>query len=133
MGDYLPAVRKEDYLPVLREKARVLDAPGRLARLGSVLGLSAILLVVGGLAGWAIVGKQLAEGVDGRGPWPLVLAGAVCLGLVGAGCGFLALVFGRGVRRQAIGAVCLSLVAPLAVGIIALALFFASTTLSFGI
>jgi hypothetical protein len=29
--------------------------------------------------------------------------------------------------------VCLSLVAPLAVGIIALALFFASTTLSFGI
>ena len=131
MSDYLPAVRQEDYLPVPREKARLLDAPGRLARLGSVLGLSAILLVVGGLAGWAIVGKQLAEGVDGRGPWPLVLAGAVCLGLLGAGCGFLALVFGA--RRQAVGAVCLSLVAPLAVGMIALALFFASTTLSFGI
>ena len=100
MGDYLPAVRQEDYLPALREKARVLDAPGRLARLGSVLGLSAILLVVGGLAGWAIVGKQLAEGVDGRGPWPLVLAGAVCLGLLGAGCGFLALVFGASVVRR---------------------------------
>ena len=133
MEDYLPAVRQEDYLPVVPRTPKVWEAPGRLARLGSVLGLSAILLVVGGLAGWAIIGKQLAEGIDGRGPWPLVLAGGVCLGLVGAGCGFLALVFGGGARRQAIGAVCLSLVAPLAVGIIALALFFASTTLSFGI
>ena len=90
------------------------------------------MLVCGGLAGWATLGTQLGEGVDGRGPWPLVLGGAVCLGLLGAGCGLLALGFGNAARRQAIGALCVSLVAPLAVGIIALALFFASTDASFG-
>jgi hypothetical protein len=122
-----------DYLPVLRERPEITEATRRLARLGSVLGLSAVLLVVGGLAGWAIVGKELTQETGGRGPWPLLLAGAVCLGLIGVGCGALALTFGNSARRQAIGAVCVSLVAPLAVGIIALALFFASTTLSFGI
>jgi hypothetical protein len=133
MDDYLPAVRKERYLPAVREMADLMEMPRRLARLGSVLGLSAVLLVIGGLAGWAMVGKELAQETGGRGPWPLLLAGAVCLGIIGVGCGVLALVFGSGVRRQAVGAVCVSLVAPLAVGIIALALFFASTTLSFGI
>jgi hypothetical protein len=122
-----------EYLPAIREKPEVVQATRRLARLGSVLGLSAVLLVVGGLAGWATIGKALAQDTGGRGPWPLVLAGAVCLGLVGIGCGVVALTFGGSVRRDAISALCVSLIAPLAVGMIALALFFASTTLGFGI
>lgn len=128
--EYLPAVREQ--LPAVRQHDLAEPVPGRLARLGSVLGLSAILLVVGGFAGWAIIGSELAKGTDGRGPWPLVLAGAVGLGVLGIGCGLVALVLGVS-RRQALGALCVSLVAPLAVGILALALFFASTTLSFGI
>lgn len=115
------------YLPVLREPDSA--APGRLARLGVLLGLSGILLAVSGLAGWTIVGSSLGEPADGRGPWPLVLAGALIMGLVGTGCGLVALALGPVSRRQAVGAVCVSLVAPLAVGIVALALFFASASL----
>jgi hypothetical protein len=95
-----------------------------------VLGLSSLLLVIGGAAGWAIIGEQLAKGSDGRGPWPLVLAGALVMGVIGIGCALIALALGNNSRRQALGALCVSLVAPLAVGILALALFFASTNLS---
>jgi hypothetical protein len=107
--------------------------PKRLARLGTVLAVASLVLVCGGLGGWAALGTELAEGSDGRGPWPLVLGAAFCMGLLGAGCGLIALGLGNAARRQAVNALCVSLVAPVAVGIIALALFFSSTGTSFGL
>jgi hypothetical protein len=112
---------------------RGLPMPRRLARLGTVLAFASLVFVCGGLGGWAALGTDLGETADGRGPWPLVLGAAFCMGLLGAGCGLTALGLGNAARRQAVSALCVSLVAPLAVGIIALALFFSSTDTSFGL
>jgi hypothetical protein len=111
---------------------RGLAVPRRLARLGTVLAFASLVFVCVGLGGWAALGTDLGEGADGRGPWPLVLGAAFCMGLLGAGCGLVALGLGNAARRQAVSALCVSLVAPLAVGIIALGLFFSSTGTSFG-
>jgi hypothetical protein len=107
--------------------------PRRLARLGNVLAFASLVLVFGGVGGWAGLGTELGGTAGDRGPWPLVLGAAFCVGLLGAGCGLIALGLGSAARRQAVSALCVSLVAPLAVGIIALALFFASTGTSFGL
>jgi hypothetical protein len=114
-------------IPVLRG----LSTPRRLARLGTVLASFSFVLVLGGLAGWKLLGTQLPDGAGDRGPWPLVLGAAFCIGLLGAGCGLVSLAFDTPARRQAFGALCVSLVAPLAVGILALALFFSTTSTSF--
>jgi hypothetical protein len=111
-----------------------LPVPKRLARLGTVLAFASLVLVCGGVIGWLVLGAQFGGTTSEHGPWPLVLAAAFCLGLLGAGCGLTALGLGSAARRQAVSALCVSLVAPIAVGIIALALFFASTaSFSFGI
>ena len=112
---------------------RGLPVPRRLARLGTVLAFASLVLVCGGIGGWAALGSELGEGDDGRGPWPLVLGAAFCIGLLGAGCGLVALGLGNAARRQAVSALCVSLVAPVAVGLIALALFFSTTGTSFGL
>ena len=106
--------------------------PRRLARLGTVLAFASVVFVCVGLGGWAALGTPLGDAADSRGPWPLVLGAEFCMGLLGAGCGLVALGLGNAARRQAVSALCVSLVAPLAVGIIALALFFSSTGTSFG-
>jgi hypothetical protein len=51
--------------------------PRRLARLGTVLAFASLVLVCGGIGGWAALGSELGEGDDGRGPWPLVLGAAL--------------------------------------------------------
>jgi hypothetical protein len=110
-----------------------LPVPKRLARLGSVLAFASLVLVCGGVGGWAALGTEIGPTPGEHGPWPLVLGAAFCMGLLGAGCGLIALGLGNAARRQAVSALCVSLVAPVAVGIIALALFFSSTGTSFGI
>jgi hypothetical protein len=129
----LPAGPLEEPLraqPGPQRVQRGLSVPRRLARLGTVLATFSFVLVLGGLGGWAALGSRLNVAGD-RGPWPLVLGAAFCLGLLGAGCGFVSLVFDTPARRQAFGALCVSLVAPLAVGIVALALFFSTTGADF--
>jgi hypothetical protein len=125
---YLPAVRQlPDRTTVSNDSA----APRRLLRLGNALAVASVALVGGGLGLWHTFGAGDATG--DRGPWPLLLAAAFGLGLVGAGCCLIALVVGNVSRREVVSALCISLVAPLAVGIIALALFFASTSLDWGL
>ena len=116
-GDARPAARLAGF-PI----------PYRLARLGGLLAAASLVFGMGGFAGWALLGNPEA---DSRGPWPLVLGVAFGLGLLGAGCGLVSLTFGSAARRQAVSALSGSLLAPLAVGILALALFFASTSSSF--
>ena len=135
----LPALRPDAGPPHPRFAAgeprfRGLTVPKRLARLGTVLAFASLVLVCSGVVGWAALGTQLGGTASEHGPWPLVLGAAFCLGLLGAGCGLTALGLGNAARRQAVSALCVSLVAPIAVGLIALALFFASTaSFSFGI
>jgi len=123
---HLPATRP---LPVRR--VDISEAPRRLLRLGNTLAVSSFALAIGGLALWHSFGVGDAAG--DRGPWPLLLAAAFGFGLVGAGCSLIALVVGNVSRREVVSALCISLVAPLAVGIIALALFFASTSLDWSL
>ena len=87
-----------------------LPVPKRLARLGNVLAFASLVLVTGGVGGWAALGSDVDGNVDEHGPWPLVLAAAFCLGILGAGCGLIALGLGSAARRQAVGALCVSLV-----------------------
>ena len=123
------------YLPALRAlpapQTTVTDAPRRLIRLGNALAVGSFALAIGGLALWHSFGSDQSSG--DRGPWPLLLAAAFGFGLLGAGSCVLALALGNVSRREVVSALCISLVAPLTVGIIALALFFASTSLSWSV
>jgi hypothetical protein len=141
----LPAVRPPSGPPAAREDGPAFEhgdertgppptarlagfpIPYRLARLGGLLAAASLLFAMGGFAGWALLGAE----AESRGPWPLVLGVSFGLGLLGAGCGLVSLTFGSAARRQAVSALCVSLLAPLAVGILALALFFASTSSTF--
>jgi hypothetical protein len=97
-----------------------------------VLAFASLALASCGLALWSSLGTNDGS-IAEHGPWPLVLGIAFGFGLIGAGCGLVALVLGPASRRRATSALCMSLVAPLAVGIIALAMFFSSTSLSWGL
>lgn len=126
---YLPVVRRlPDVGP--RELAASRRPTRRLLRLAAALAGGSVVLTAGTLALWGALGD--AEARDGRGPWPLLLGIAFSFGLLGAGCCITALAQGASPRRGALAALCLSLVAPVAVGLIALALFFASASLSLG-
>ncbi len=102
--------------------------PERLARLGTFLAWVSLALVCGAFVLWLGLDRSSFGSLDDHGPWPIVLALGFVLGLLGAGCGVTALALGGAPRRRAVGAVTISLVAPTLVGIVALALFFASTT-----
>ena len=122
-----------EYLPAVRENPEVVQAnapvsPGWARYSASPPCCSSSAASRAGRP----IGRALAQDTGGRGPWPLVLAGAVCLGLVGIDCGVVALTFGGSARRDVISALCVSLMAPLAVGMIALSIF-ASMTLGVGI
>lgn len=116
-------------LPVKRiADPSALVVPTRLTQLGSLLAWVSLALVVGGMGLWFALDRSSITTPGDRGPWPFVLGLAFVSGVLGAGCGVTALVLGGVPRRRAVGAVTISLVAPTLVGIVALALFFATTT-----
>jgi hypothetical protein len=130
------------YLPVVRQLPDVgarqprggRSAPRRLIRLGNTLAVASVALVGGGLVLWSLFGRGRSAGESGV--WPLLLAVAFSFGLLGVGCCVTALAAGPAdnvSRRKVLSALCISLVAPLAVSVVALAVFFASTSFSFGV
>ena len=125
MSELLPVKRN---LPVERLLAVPEAVPRRLSRLGTFLAWTSLSLVSGAIVMWFALDRGSLGSLDDHGPWPIVLALGFILGLLGAGCGVTALALGAAPRR-AVGAVTISLVAPTLVGIVALGLFFASTTL----
>lgn len=117
-------------VPDRRTLEPVDNFPRRIAKLSRLLSWLSLTLVCLGLGAWAGIDRSALGVEDGRGPWPIVLGLGFLLGLLGAGCGLVALSFGGVPRRRTVGALTISILASGTVGVVALALFFAST--SFG-
>jgi hypothetical protein len=117
-------------LPERRVLQPMNNVPRRIAQLSRLLSWLSLTLVCLGLSAWLGIGRASLGPEDGLGPWPVVLGLGFVLGLLGAGCSVVALSIGGVPRRRTFGAMTVSIAASTIVGIVALALFFASTTLN---
>jgi hypothetical protein len=86
-----------------------------------LLGLLSLVLGIVGAVGWALH-LDLGIAVTERGPWPLALVAAFGVGLLAIGCQIVALSHGSLPRRLVLRAFLLSVVAPVGVAVLALAL-----------